>query len=470
MTDARHELTIAEAGRLLRKRQLTARELTLDSLQRISEHNPLLHAFVAVAGHHAIEQAQRADQELRAGLDRGPLHGIPYALKDICSTKEIPTTCQSRVTPNWNRDVDCAVQEKLSNAGAILLGKLATHEFAIGGPSFDLPFPPARNPWNPDYFTGASSSGAGAAVAAGLVRIAIGSDTSGSIRTPACYCGTVGMKPTYGLVSSRGLFPLSFSLDHCGPLTWTVEDAALVLGAIAGYDSHDPASEMVDTGDFTRRIAQGVRGARIGLIRNFISPASAEVAQALESAASKLSELGAEVDEVDLPDLELFEACGKVIMMAEAYTIHEEDLRRRPMDYGRYTYQRIIAGAGLSAADFVQASRLRRELSVTVNKNILLRYEALIAPVSLVPTPRLSDFPEDWPPPKSVNSTATIPFNVTGNPALALPIGFSRQGLPLGMQVVGRAFDEENVFRIGAAYEQATQWKARRPVLPAMPV
>ena len=419
-----------------------------------------------------MEEAGRADQELRAGVDRGPLHGIPYALKDICSTRGIPTTCQSRVAPKWNADADCTVQEKLHNAGAILLGKLNTHEFAIGGPSFDLPLPPARNPWNLDYFTGASSTGAGAAVAAGLVRVAIGSDTSGSIRTPACHCGTVGMKPTYGRVSCHGLFPLSFSLDHCGPLAWTVEDAALALGAIAGYDPRDPASEMVNFGDFTQRIDQGIRGVRIGLVRNFISrePASAEVVQALESAASKLMELGAEVDEVNLPDLELFNACGKVIMMAEAYAIHEENLKRRPRDYGRYTYQRMIAGAGLSAADFVQACRLRRELSVKVNKNILLKYEALIAPVALAPPPRFADFPADWPPPKFVNSTATTPFNVTGNPALALPIGFSRLGLPLGMQVVGRVFDEENVFRIGAAYEQATRWNARRPALPAMPV
>lgn len=276
------------------------------------------------------------------------------------------------------------------------------------------------------------------------------------------------MKPTYGLVSCHGLFPLSFSMDHCGPLTWSVEDAALVLGAIAGYDPRDPASEMVDAGDFTRRMEEGVRGVRIGLVRNFISrqePASPEVAQALEAAASKLMELGADVDEVNLPGLDLFDACGKVIMMAEAYTVHEETLRRQPRDYGRYTFQRIVAGAGLSAADFIQACRLRRELSAAVNKNVLLKYEALIAPVALAPPPRLSDFPRDWPPPKPLNSTATIPFNVTGNPALALPIGFSREGLPLGMQVVGRVFDEENVFRIGAAYEQATRWNARRPVV-----
>ena len=353
------------------------------------------------------------------------------------------------------------------------MGKLNTHEFAIGGPSFDLPLPPARNPWNLDHFTGASSSGAGAAVAAGMVRVAIGSDTSGSIRTPACHCGTVGMKPTYGLVSCHGLFPLSYSLDHCGPLAWTVADAALALGAIAGYDSRDPSSERVDVGDFTHGIGQGVRGVRMGLVRNFISPKespSPEVVQALESATAKLVELGAVVDEVNLPDLELFNACGKVIMMAEAYAIHEQDLKRRPRDYGRYTYQRIVAGAGLSAADFIQASRLRRELSVVVNKNILSKYEALIAPVALAPPPRLSDFPPDWPPPKSLNSTATLPFNVTGNPALALPIGFSREGLPLGMQLVGRAFNEANLLRIGAAYEQATRWNARRPVLPATPV
>jgi len=413
-----------------------------------------------------VEEAGRADRELAAGIDRGPLHGIPYALKDICSTRGVPTTCQSKVKPIWNSDIDCTVQEKLQNAGGILLGKLNTHEFAIGGPSFDLPYPPARNPWNLEYFTGASSSGAGAAVAAGLVRIAIGSDTSGSIRTPACHCGTVGMKPTYGRVSCHGLFPLSFSMDHCGPLAWTVEDAALALGVIAGHDPRDPASEPATAGDFTRSMEQGIRGVRIGLIRNFLAPRespSAEVVQAIESAASKLMELGAEVDEVHLPDLDLFNACGKVIMMAEAYAIHEEDLKRRPGDYGRYAFQRLVAGAAISGADFVQACRLRRELSGIVNRDILAKYEALIAPVALAPPPRLSDFPVDWPPPKALNSTATTPFNVTGNPALALPVGFSREGLPLGMQVVGRAFAEETVFRIGGAYERATRWNTRRP-------
>jgi len=466
-----HELSIAEAGTLLRNGNLTSKALTEHALSRIASIDPLLHAFVLVTQERALEDAERADYEMGVGIDKGPMHGIPYALKDIFATAGIRTTCHSKLLIDHIPAEDSTVETKLKAGGAVLLGKLSTHEFALGGPSFDLPFPPARNPWNLDHFTGASSSGSGAAVAAGLTRVALGSDTSGSIRGPACHCGTVGLKPTYGRVSRRGVFPLSYSLDHCGPLTWTVNDAALVMQVIAGYDPLDPGSADVPVPDFTAGIGQDLKGLKIGLPRHFyvqVEGVSPEVVGAIDTAAQKMAELGAVVDEITLPDFELFNACGRVIMTAEAYTVHEQDLKLRPLDYGRYTYQRIIPGAALSAADLIQAFRLRRELAKIMNGQILKSYDALICASGLAPAPRFSDFPVDWPPPRMATAMQTIPFNVTGNPALAIPIGFFASGLPLGMQIVGRAFDEPTVFRIGAAYESAMGLTCKRPDLEGL--
>nr|MDQ3936810.1 amidase family protein [Actinomycetota bacterium] len=250
MSAALHELSIAAAGTRLRAGELTSIELTEHSLARIEALDDSLHAFIRVTAERALGDAARADAELEAGVDRGPLHGIPYALKDVFDVAGIPTTCHSKVCIDRIPTADCAVEERLSQGGGVLLGKLATHEFALGGPSFDLPFPPARNPWNPDHFPGASSSGSGVAVAAGMAHVAIGTDTSGSIRGPAAHCGAVGLKPTYGLVSRRGSFPLAFSLDHCGPIAWTVEDVALAMGVVAGHDPLDPGSADVPAPDF----------------------------------------------------------------------------------------------------------------------------------------------------------------------------------------------------------------------------
>ncbi len=348
----------------------------------------------------------------------------------------------------------------------MLLGKLATHEFAIGGPSFDLPFPPARNPWNPDYIPGGSSSGSGAAVAAGMLRMAMGSDTGGSIRGPACYCGIVGLKATYGRVSRRGVFPLSYSLDHCGPLTKTVEDAALTMQVIAGHDPQDPMSARVPVPDFSAGLGDDLTGLRLAYPRSFFaaSPdASAELLAAIDTAAEVLASLGAKVEQVELPSYSLFEAAGRVILLAEAYAIHEQDLKTRPLAYGRHTYQRIAAGAVLSAADLMQAFRLRMELSAALN-TVMARHDGLITASGLGAAPRFDQFARDvtrW------TAMHTIPFNVTGHPALALPIGFCAAGLPLGMQIVGRLFDEPTVLRIGAAYQANSGWHAAVPELTA---
>jgi aspartyl-tRNA(Asn)/glutamyl-tRNA(Gln) amidotransferase subunit A len=458
-----HELSIAEAGRQLRSGTLSSTTLTQHLLSRIASLDPLLHAFVLVSKERALADAERADRELKAGIDKGSLHGIPYALKDIYATAGMRTTCHSKLLINNVPSEDSVVEAKFKAGGAVMLGKLATHEFALGGPSFDLPFPPARNPWNLEHFTGGSSSGSGAAVAAGLVRTAMGSDTGGSIRGPAFYCGTVGLKPTYGRVSRRGVFPLSYTLDHCGPLSWTVEDAALTMQVIAGHDPLDPASADIPTPDFSSGLGQDLTGLKLAYPRSFFANAegiSPEIIASLDAAAQQLAKLGAAVEEATLPNFELFNACGRVILTSEAYAIHEQDLLTRPLDYGRYTYQRMMVGATISAADLTQAFRLRRELATIVNGQILETYHAIITANGLTPAPRFDEFPVDVPPKMTLQ---TMPFNVTGNPTLAIPTGMSKSGLPLGMQIVGRAFDEPTVLRIGAAYEAAAGWIHNRP-------
>lgn len=463
--NALHELSIAEAGALLRSGSLTSVALTEDALARIEAFDGGVHSFITVTDQRALADAAHADEELRCGIDRGPMHGIPYALKDIYDTCGIPTTCNSRLRLDYVPDTDATVVSKLIAGGAVLLGKLATHEFALGGPSFDLPFPPARNPWNLEHFTGGSSSGCGAAVAAGLVRATLGSDTSGSIRGPAALCGVVGVKPTSGLVSRRGVFPLSYTLDQCGPVTWTVDDAALLLQVIAGFDPHDPASVDIPIPDFRVMIGRDLEGVSIAYPRHWVAgsaSASPELVARMDEAVQTLVRLGASVEEVTLPEFEVFDACGRTIMIAESYAIHERDLRQRPRDYGRYTYQRMIVGATLTAADLTQAQRLRRELAVTVNRDVFARHHTLVTATSLKPAPRLADFPADWP---LTTSMQAIPFSVTGNPALAMPIGFASSGLPLSMQVVGRAFGEPMMFRVAAAFEAATNLPGRRPSL-----
>ncbi len=467
MTTPLHELSIAEAGRMLRAGEVTSRTLTEAALARIDTLDPVLNAFVLVTRERALAEAEAADTEFARGRDAGPLQGVPYALKDIYATAGLRTTCHSNLLRDHVPEADCAVQERLRAGGGVLLGKLGTFEFAIGGPSFDLPFPPARNPWNPEHFTGGSSSGSAAAVASGMLRLAMGSDTGGSIRGPAALCGTVGLKPTYGRVSRRGVFPLAYSLDHCGPLTWSVEDTALTMQVIAGHDPRDPASADVPVPDFTESFTaapgRDLDGVRIGYTRRFYidNPfLTAEATSALDACAARMAALGATVDEVDLPAYELFDACAQVIMSAEAFAVHETDLKTRPHAYGRYGYQRLVSGAVLSAADLVQAQRLRRELTDAVNQGPLRTHHALLAPAGLATAGAFTEFGPDaarW------AGMLTSPFNVTGSPALALPIGFGANGLPLGAQIVGRPFDETLILRIGAAYEAAAGVTQCRP-------
>ncbi len=451
-------ISIAEAGRRLRSGATTSVALTEAAFARIATHDDALNAFVLLTRDRAIADARRADAELAKGQDRGPMHGIPHALKDIYATAGIRTTCHSKLRLDVVPEHDSVVAAKFVDGGAVLLGKLATHEFAIGGPSFDLPFPPARNPWNRDHVPGGSSSGSAAAVGSGMVRMAMGSDTGGSIRGPAGYCGLVGLKPTYGRVSRRGVFPLSTTLDHCGPLSISVEDSAIALQVIAGFDAQDAASADMPVPDFRARLEDGVAGLRIGVPRAHFAQAlstSPEVIATIDGVAALLRAAGAIVDDVALPDFDLFSACGRAILVSEAFGIHENDLRERPSDFGAFTYQRFIYGCAITAADLLAAQRLRRELTDAVDA-VLDRYDALLTASTLIAAPR---FDERLDPRAVAGVVQTIQFNVTGHPAISVPTEVTRAGLPLGVQVAGRAWDEATVLRIARTIEKLSGWE-----------
>jgi len=392
------------------------------------------------------------------------MHGVPFGLKDIYSTAGIRTTGHSRICLDTVPTTDATTVKKLYEAGAVLTGKLATHEFAHGGPSFDLPWPPARNPWNREHFTGGSSSGSGAAVAAGLVPAALGSDTGGSIRGPAALCGIVGLKPTYGLVSRHGVYTNSFSFDHAGPMTWTVEDCAIMLQAIAGYDAKDPASAARPVPDYRAALTGDIKGLRIGIVRHLHEDDCAvtpEVSAALEQALKVFSLLGATLGEVRLrPALDYYDV-KITIAESELLAVHEHALRTRPSDFGEDFLGRVLPAVLINGRDYIQAQRERRRM-VAEMAPVYANYDVLVTATAGGPDPRLESWRtiEFW-----RRASLTTPFNVTGGPALAQCIGFSSNGLPLSMQIVGRPFDDATVLRVAHAYEKATPWRKKRPEL-----
>ncbi len=446
------DLSVAEAGRRLRAGTLTSVALTEAALARVHALDPELHAFITITEGRALSDARRADEELRSGRDRGPLHGIPYGLKDIYDTADIRTTCCSRLSLNRVPSTDSNAAARLAAGGGVLIGKLTTHEFATMGPSFDLPFPPARNPLAPEHVPGGSSSGAAVAVASAMLRIAAGSDTGGSIRIPAAYCGVVGLKPTYGRVSKRGVYPLSYALDHCGPLARNVEDAAIMLQVIAGYDPADPGSADWPVPDYRLRLEAGVAGLRIGVPRDRHAGATAngqETIDRIETVVERLRNAGAIVEDVVLPDDALFMACGRVIIAAESFSVHAENLRRRPLDFGAIALERFVVGAGITAADLLQAYKVRRELTEAVNV-AFKKFDAVITAGILGTAPR---FDEQSGPVTDGVPIKTMRYNVTGHPAMSVPIGPAKNGLPLAIEIAGRHFDEATVLRVGRSVE-----------------
>ncbi len=459
-----HWTTAVEAAQAIAARELSPVELMTALLERIDRLDPKLHAFIRLDGEAAMDAARTAEAEIATGRRRGPLHGVPVGIKDIIDVSGLPTTCHSKILVDNIAAADAVCVSRLRGAGAIVVGKLSTHEFAIGGPSFDLPWPPARNPWNTDHHPGGSSSGSGAGVAAGLFPMALGSDTGGSIRNPASACGIVGLKPTYGLVSRRGVFPLSFTLDHVGPLTRTVADNALMLDVIAGHDPLDPGSAAAPAGHYTAGLERGVHGLRIGFIRHFHEtdlPADPEVAAALENVAQTLQGLGAEIRDIRLPALGEFGAVNRVILQSEAWAIHGPWLRERPGDYGRLARRRLLPGAFIGAGDYVQASRRRLEMIAAV-EDALRSVDVLLCASAMDPPSRIEDAAETE---RTYPRQARTPFNVTGHPALAMMAGLSRGGLPLSVQFAGRYFAEAMLLQVARGWERAADTDHQHPPL-----
>src|SRR5689334_19748585 len=461
-----HDLTLAEAARLISLRQLSPVEYAENLVARMEALEPQLNAFITRTPDVAMAAARKAEAEIMHGNLRGPLHGMPFALKDIYDTAGILTSGHSRTCIDRVPDEDATSVARLKAAGGVLMGKLATHEFAHGGPSFDLPWPPARNPWNTAHFTGGSSSGSGAALAARLVPASLGSDTGGSIRGPAGLCGIAGLKPTYGLVSRAGVLPNSYSYDHCGPMARTSQDCALLLNVIAGHDPADPASSVRPVEDPAKGINSGIKGLRIGIIRHFWEKdlsINAELSAALEQALEVLRALGAHTQDVTMRPLQTYSDVKIVMAETELFSLHLPELIARASAFGQDFRARSLAACLFTAEDYVRASRERRAM-IEEMRPLYQRCDLLLT-ANGSPAPRLHahDPLAFW---KRPNFTS--PFNCTGVPALALLCGFSKNGLPLSLQIAGRPHEDSLVLRAGHAYETATGLSRRQPnLIPA---
>ena len=464
-----HYLSIAEAARLIAARELSPLEFTDALLARIATLDPQVHTFITLTAERARQAARAAEQEIMQGNYRGPLHGIPFGLKDIYNTRGILTSGGSAVCRDNIPDFDATTAGKLTDAGAILLGKLQTHEFAHGGPSFDLPWPPSRNPWNLERFTGGSSSGSGAALAAGFLPAALGSDTGGSIRGPASFCGITGLMPTYGLVSRAGVIPNSFTFDHCGPMARSAEDCAILLQAIAGYDAADTGSIPHEIPDFRAGLSHPVKGLRIGVLRHYWEedvPAHPDHRKALEEAIATFRALGAKVTDCRSRPVQDGFDIKVVIAESEIFSIHQENLIRQPERFGRDFLGRALPACLFQSVDYVQA--LREHHRYLAEMQPLHEQFDLLLTCGFGPAPRFEDYRSEnfW-----LRSSVCTPSNTARTPALALPCGYSSDGLPVGMQLLARPGNDALVLQAGHAYQLATDWHKRRPELvPGAPL
>ena len=463
-------LSVAEAATELVAHRLSPVELTQAYLDRIAEIDPLINAYITVTADRALDQAKQAEAEIVSGNYKGPLHGIPIGLKDLFDTKGIRTTAGSKIMAERVPSEDGHVVSLLNHAGAILLGKLNMHEFAFGITNVNPHYGPARNSWNKDRITGGSSGGSGTAMAAGLCAAALGSDTGGSIRIPACFCGIVGLKPTYGRVSKRGVMPLSWSLDHVGPMTRTVEDAALMLQVIAGYDSQDPGSTDIAVPNYSAEIAKGIKGMRIAVLRGgYVLPMDADIESAFEESIKTLKSLGAMVtDPVELPYIEDTLSANITIISSEAATVHQTEMNGRPHDYGEDVLARLSIGRDHPATAYITARNTQRQMRDQLMDS-LANYDALILPMMPLGAPpigqndvlvggKILDV-------RAAVTRYTQPFNLTGFPAISVPCGFTDDALPIGFQLVAKPFEESVLLRITHAYERATEWHKQRPLI-----
>ena len=458
MASELHYAGIRELGQRFRKKELSPVDYTKSLLARIEKLDPTLNAFVTLTADRAIAEAKAAEQAIARGDDR-PLLGIPVGYKDIYCTRGIKTTGGSALLDTWVPDVDATCVTRWQNAGTVMLGKLITHEFAWGIQKPGDRFAPSKNPWKAGHIPGGSSSGSGTALASGMMVGATGSDTGGSIRGPASFCGIAGLKPTYGRCSRAGVLTLSWTLDHTGPMARTVEDCAYLLQPLAGHDPLDPASSRVAVSDYVAALGQPMRGVKIGVVRDyFFDGASADVTRAFDDSMAVLKGLGAVVTDVTIPHI--WDAPSFMVIMAtEAFSYHERDLREKPEKYGDLLRERLMSGGLYTSAEYVQAMRLRERLRQSM-LDALQTVDLFATPTSPKPAPtfeQMYDLTVGFP------RSNTPPFNLSGLPTLALPNGFSSDGLPISLQLTGRPFDEATVLRVGHAYERATDWHTRRP-------
>jgi aspartyl-tRNA(Asn)/glutamyl-tRNA(Gln) amidotransferase subunit A len=457
-------LSLAEASELVRSKKVSPVELTRACLTRIDRLNPLLNAFITVTGESALADARAAESEVAKGRRRGPLHGIPIALKDLFDTAGVRTTAGSAIFADRVPSEDAEVVRRLKTAGAVILGKLNMHEFAYGDTSAQSHFGPVRNPWNREIVSGGSSGGSAAAVAAGLCYGALGSDTGGSIRQPAAYCGIAGLKPTYGLVSTRGVVPLSWSLDHIGPMCRRVADIAILLQPMAAYDPLDTNSLDHQTPDYARAMRQRVSSLRCGIPRAvFYDSLDPEIARAVNAAVQVLRGLTTSMRDVELPAYRTLPIAG-----AEAYAFHAPHFTKTPQLYQPMTRRRLEAGATVTAAAYVEGRRELDRLRRAVG-DVFSTVDLLITPTTALPAPTIEQALTDpgTPPAGGVAPTLrnTQPFDVYGLPTISVPCGFAANGMPIGLQISGPRFGEPAVLALAQAYEQATEWHRRAPPL-----
>ncbi|MDE2779335.1 MAG: amidase [Chloroflexota bacterium] len=460
-------MSAGELSSLIRDRQVSPVEVIDAHLYRIDATEPTLNSFITLLPDHAREAARRAEAQIQAGNYRGPLHGVPVGLKDLFNTAGVRTTSGSRILDNFVPTEDCTVASRFQQAGAILLGKLNMHQFAYGPTGENFDYGHMHNPWNPELVTGGSSGGSGSAAAAGQCTITMGSDTGGSVRIPSALCGIVGLKPTYGLVSRAGLTPLSWCLDHPGPMVRTVEDAALTMNVIAGFDPNDQATTTREVPDYTAALSGSVQGLRIGVVKEYFeAPLDPEVESVVRAALAQLSEMGAIITEVSFPMFFDSQAISGTILMSEAAAYHRDLLATDGDKFTPSVRLRLEAGLFVTAADYLKAQQARArfnyEMSQLFGDVDLLAgpSEPITAPPILASEVTIGD--------QSVGTTGALtqytrPYNISGTPAISVPCGFSAEGMPIGLQLAGRPFDEATVLRAAHAYEQNTEWRLKRP-------
>jgi aspartyl-tRNA(Asn)/glutamyl-tRNA(Gln) amidotransferase subunit A len=458
-------MNLADVAALIRQKQVSPVELTEQCLARINSLNPTLNAFITVTANAALIAAEQAESEVMKGEYRGPLHGVPVALKDLVYTAGVRTTCGSKILDDFVPDFDARVVKKLSAVGAISVGKAAMHEFAYGITNENPHYGPTRNPWNTQHVSGGSSGGSAVATASGMCFAAVGTDTGGSIRIPGSFCGIAGLKPTFGRISCYGVYPLGPTLDHMGPMARSVVDVAILYQALAGYDLEDGYSYNQAVGEISLRKA--LKGMRVGLPASYFeSNLQPDVLEAFRRVSPVMEELGAEVSTIALPDMARLTEVSRSALIAEGYAVHAEHLAERPQDLGPDVKINIEKGKGVSARDYVRVQLERNQFRIAMEK-VFERVDVLITPATpLTAFPlgtrnvKLGPEEEDA---RTAATRFTRCFNATGHPALTVCCGFDSAGLPIGLQIVGRFGDEASVLQAGFAYEQATDWHKRRP-------